>query len=102
MTNVVAESVNTLQCLASGRRTVAVPVYQRQYRWSIDSCRQLLEDIRSVADGADHQTHFIGSILSTANSSAADEDAIELTLIDGQQRVSTLTLLIAALRDTVK
>ena len=42
-----------------------VPVYQRQYRWDIGGCEQLLADIRAVADSEDRQTHFIGSILST-------------------------------------
>ena len=76
-----------------------VPVYQRQYRWDIGGCEQLLSDIRAVAASGDTETHFIGSILSTR--SAAD-DAAELVLIDGQQRITTLMLLIAALQHTVR
>lgn len=44
-------------------------------------------DIRAVADADDRQTHFIGSILATADTG----DAAALTLIDGQQRITTLT-----------
>ena len=101
-TNVDATAVNTIQWL-SGGSTIVVPVYQRQYRWDIDGCEQLLADIRSVAAGDDHHTHFIGSILSTRSSSAtgAPDGENELVLIDGQQRITTLMLLIAALQHSV-
>ena len=97
--SVRAEAVNTFEWLAAPGTTISVPVYQRQYRWGVDSCAELLADIRRVAGGDDPQTHFIGSILSTTSTSGG---VTEIALIDGQQRVSTLFLLIAALRETVK
>jgi hypothetical protein len=97
-TNVSADAVNTIEWLAAGRSAIAVPVYQRQYRWEIDGCQQLLDDIRGVATGDARQTHFLGSILYTATSSG---QVTERTLVDGQQRVATLMLLVAALRDTL-
>lgn len=96
--NLDATAVNTIQWLSSGP-TIVVPVYQRQYRWDIDGCEQLLSDIRAVADSGERQTHFLGSILSTRST---DGDASELVLIDGQQRITTLMLLIAALQHTVQ
>lgn len=96
-TNVDATAVNTIQWLSAGS-TIVVPVYQRQYRWDIDGCEQLLADIRSVASGGEGHTHFIGSILSTRSVTG---DGHELVLIDGQQRVTTLMLLIAAMQHTV-
>jgi len=99
-TNVDATAVNTIDWLSASDTTIVVPVYQRQYRWDIGGCEQLLGDIRAVAASDDGQTHFIGSILSTASTSA-DEDA-HLVLIDGQQRVTTLMLLIAALHHTLR
>lgn len=98
MTNVEAAGVNTVEWLAQAVTTIAVPVYQRHYRWDIDRCSLLLDDIRAVADSDARQTHFIGSILATAERG----DATVLTLIDGQQRITTLTLLAAALHHTVK
>ncbi|MFS0867246.1 DUF262 domain-containing protein [Microbacterium sp. 179-B 1A2 NHS] len=99
-TNVEATAVNTIGWLSASDTTIVVPVYQRQYRWDIGGCEQLLGDIRAVAatDAAD--THFIGSILSAASTSA-DDDA-HLVLIDGQQRITTLMLLIAALHHTLR
>ncbi|WP_060915172.1 DUF262 domain-containing protein [Microbacterium oleivorans] len=99
-TNVDATAVNTIDWLSASDTTIVVPVYQRQYRWDIGGCEQLLGDIRAVADTEDGQTHFIGSILSTASTSAADD--AHLVLIDGQQRVTTLMLLIAALHHTLR
>lgn len=116
-TNVDATAVNTIAWLSDPGTTIVVPVYQRQYRWDIGGCEQLLGDIRSVARSDDGQTHFIGSILSTANTAAAstgdsngasdshsssDSDDAALVLIDGQQRITTLMLLIAALHHTVR
>lgn len=96
-TNIAATAVNTIRWLSAADTTIVVPVYQRQYRWDIDGCEQLLADIRAVADSNDRHTHFIGSILSTS----AERDAAELVLIDGQQRITTLMLLVAALHHTV-
>ncbi|SDZ54264.1 DUF262 domain-containing protein [Herbiconiux ginsengi] len=100
-TNVEATAVNTIAWLSEASTTIVVPVYQRQYRWDIGGCEQLLGDIRAVADfGDDRHRHFIGSILSTAADD--DDDDAELVLIDGQQRITTLMLLVAALHHTVK
>lgn len=97
-TNVDATAVNTIAWL-SGDLTVVVPVYQRQYRWDIGACEQLLADVRAVADADHRHMHFIGSILSSVSGHG---EGAELVLIDGQQRLTTLMLLIAALHHTVK
>ena len=97
--NVEATAVNTIGWLSASDTTIVVPVYQRQYRWDIGGCEQLLADIRAVADTDDGHTHFIGSILSTASTSDADD--AHLVLIDGQQRITTLMLLVAALHHTL-
>jgi hypothetical protein len=98
-TNVEAHAVNTIGWLAEPQTAIVVPVYQRQYRWDIGGCEQLLADIRAVADLDERSMHFIGSILSAE--SPGDEGSGELVLIDGQQRITTLMLLIAALRHTI-
>ncbi|CAD5994015.1 DUF262 domain-containing protein [Agreia sp. COWG] len=98
-TNIDATAVNTVAWLSRDDTTIVVPVYQRQYRWDIGACEKLLADIRAVSASADRHTHFIGSILSTK--STDDHDDSELVLIDGQQRITTLMLLIAALQHTV-
>ena len=97
-TNVDATAVNTISWLSTDL-TVVVPVYQRQYRWDIGACEQLLADVRAVADSDERHMHFIGSILSSVSGRG---EGTELVLIDGQQRLTTLMLLVAALHHTVK
>ncbi|WP_298942187.1 DUF262 domain-containing protein [uncultured Microbacterium sp.] len=98
--HVDATAVNTIGWLSASDTTIVVPVYQRQYRWDIGACEQLLGDVRAVVDATGTHTHFIGSILSTA--STRDRDDAQLVLIDGQQRITTLMLLIAALHHTLQ
>ena len=98
-TNVEATAVNTIEWLAAGTTTIVVPVYQRQYRWDIGGCERLLSDIRAVAREDDAHRHFIGSILSAEDGASAESDLI---LIDGQQRITTLMLLVAALHHAVR
>jgi hypothetical protein len=96
-TNIDATAVGTISWLSTIDATIVVPVYQRQYRWDIGGCEQLLADVRAVADTDPHHMHFIGSVLSSLSAEAG-----ELVLIDGQQRITTLMLLVAALHDTVR
>ncbi|MEF2978048.1 DUF262 domain-containing protein [Subtercola sp. YIM 133946] len=103
-TNIDATAVNTIAWLSDAATSIVVPVYQRQYRWDIGGCEQLLGDVRAVADSDDRHTHFIGSILSTdsTESTTGAAEGSELVLIDGQQRITTLMLLVAALQHTVR
>ena len=96
-TNVEAHAVGTIEWLSAPGTAIVVPVYQRQYRWDIGGCERLLADIRAVAGQDAAHRHFIGSILSAQDSSETD-----LILIDGQQRITTIMLLVAALHHTVR
>lgn len=96
-TNVEATATGTVEWLSAPSTNIVVPVYQRQYRWDIGGCEKLLSDVRAVADEPEAHRHFIGSILS-----AADPDGGDLILIDGQQRVTTIMLLVAALHHAVR
>lgn len=98
-THVEAHAVSTIEWLSADATTIVVPVYQRQYRWDIGGCEQLLADIRAAAAGGPSHRHFIGSILSAEEST---HPGASLILIDGQQRITTLMLLVAALQHTVR
>ena len=103
-TNINATAVNTIAWLSAAETTIVVPVYQRQYRWDIGACEQLIADIRAVADSDERHMHFIGSILSSASTEptvGTGGGTAELVLIDGQQRITTLMLLIAAVHHSV-
>lgn len=79
-----------------GQRFV-IPEYQRPYRWGQDECETLWSDILSVfGDGSDIEEYFLGSIVTYKN------DNGELEIIDGQQRITTLTLLYRAFYEALK
>lgn len=76
-----------------------IPIYQRNYDWNEEQCKQLLEDIievgRSPKDEA--KVHFIGSIVYVCNDEYTTDEIEQYVIIDGQQRITTITLLLIAL-----
>lgn len=74
-----------------------IPVYQRKYDWKYDNCRQLYEDLKKIViDG--RESHFFGSIVSAV---VPNGSKIEYHIIDGQQRLTTITLLLLAIRNLI-
>lgn len=83
--------------LAISDTTFAIPVYQRNYDWTLSQCRQLLNDIIETGKNEDSSAHFIGSIVYVHDDVYSASDLTELTIIDGQQRLTTITLIYIAL-----
>lgn len=88
-------SVN--QFLKQPETQFVIPVYQRNYDWGIPQCKQLLDDI--IKSGADDKinSHFIGSIVYIQDKMFTSNEIKELVIIDGQQRITTITLIYIAL-----
>lgn len=78
-----------------------VPIYQRTYSWTERECRQLWEDIVRTGKNADVAAHFVGSIVYVEKGLYSVSSQSPLLVIDGQQRLTTLTLLIEALARTI-
>lgn len=70
-----------------------IPIYQRPYSWQKKQCEKLWEDIQNAAKN--DREHFIGSIVRFENSQ--EEEVTIHTVIDGQQRITTILLLISAM-----
>lgn len=70
-----------------------IPVYQRNYDWTSGQCKQLLDDIIEVGSSEKMKAHFIGSIVHIHDDLYLTSTIKELTVIDGQQRLTTLTLI---------
>ncbi len=79
--------------LASNKTQFVIPVYQRNYDWTIGQCKQLLDDILEVGTTKKMNAHFIGSIVYVHDDVYQTSRIKELTVIDGQQRLTTLTLI---------
>ncbi len=74
-----------------------IPIYQRVYSWEKEQCKELWDDIIKVGGDDKMDGHFIGSILYVLDGITHSDNA--LLIIDGQQRLTTITLLLTALRD---
>lgn len=83
--------------LASSETAFAIPVYQRNYDWTRVQCQQLFNDILAVGADESPSGHFIGSIVYVHDDVYTVSGLRELTIIDGQQRLTTLTLIYIAL-----
>lgn len=74
-----------------------VPIYQRLYSWQEAECAQLWADIMRAGSSSALGSHFTGSIVYVAKDQATNTSAEPDLIIDGQQRVTTVTLILAAL-----
>jgi uncharacterized protein with ParB-like and HNH nuclease domain len=84
-----------LEFLEGSRKRFIIPVYQRNYDWKQENCKQLFDDLVQVIR-ENKQSHFFGSIVSYAH--LRDE----VVLIDGQQRITTVSLILIAMINAMK
>jgi uncharacterized protein with ParB-like and HNH nuclease domain/predicted transport protein len=88
----------TLFHLVDGNKQFRVPIYQRAYSWRQEQCSRLLEDIKEIANAPDGTSHFLGSVVYVAEGNHMVAGVNSFLVIDGQQRLTTLSLLLLALR----
>ncbi len=87
----------TVENLFSGNKIYIVPDYQRTYAWEQDQLEDLLRDVESISE--DNQ-HFLGAIVVIPKAQNPKVDIYEI--VDGQQRMATLLIWLAAIRDFFK
>ena len=78
-----------------------IPIYQRAYSWEEKECRQLWRDILAAGRDPDIKAHFVGSIVYIEEGLSAISKRSPHLVIDGQQRLTTITLLLSALAEAV-
>ena len=89
---IVAESKPILQFIVGNR--FEVPIFQRTYSWEKTHCQQLWKDIERVGQGDNEEIHFVGSVVYALKGIS---DGTPLLVIDGQQRLTTLSLILEVL-----
>ena len=77
------------------RKRFVIPVYQRNYNWKKEQCKQLFDDLVALNRNG-KSSHFFGSIVSV------NENSKEFTIIDGQQRLTTVSLIMIAMIKSVE
>ena len=75
-----------------------IPVYQREYEWKLEHCKQLFNDLISTITN-NRSTHFFGSMVSATNPKGGRG---EYVIIDGQQRITTVSILLIAIHNILK
>lgn len=78
-----------------------IPIYQRTYSWTEKECRQLWDDIARCGSSEKIAVHFVGSIVYVESGLSQVTNQSPLLVIDGQQRLTTVSLLLAALAKAV-
>ncbi|MEL7541155.1 MAG: DUF262 domain-containing HNH endonuclease family protein [Pseudomonadota bacterium] len=92
MTQGLRAQESTLADLLCNGIEMAMPPYQRSYSWEISEAQALLSDLHDASESG--ESHFIGAIVLVRESSG------RFLIVDGQQRLTTLTILLSVLRDT--
>lgn len=87
-----------LRPIIEGTKQYVVPMFQRPYSWGTREWGVLWSDLESMSDQTESQDHFMGSIV-TMPSTSVPEGVTKYLLIDGQQRMTTLFIVLVLLRD---
>lgn len=95
-----ANKIRLLEFLGSGKRTFHIPVYQRNYDWKSEHCTRLFKDVEKIVLSEFKLNHFLGTVVYVVSS--VQPTFVEYVLIDGQQRVTSVTLLLKALYDVIE
>ncbi|WP_435737375.1 DUF262 domain-containing protein [Cellulosimicrobium sp. PMB13] len=98
----VSAKETNLEGVLEGKRQYQVPLYQRVYSWAQRQLDQLWRDIVQLASDRTNEpstTHFVGSLVLASSPDSGPVGVQRYLVVDGQQRLTTLTILLAALRD---
>ena len=90
-----------LRHLLEGTKQFMVPLFQREYRWKQDRWETLWNDLNELYEEDQPRPHFLGSIV-TLPIEPVPAGISKFLLIDGQQRLTTLMVLLAVIRDRAR
>lgn len=96
-----ANETKLLNFLQSSKQYV-IPIYQRTYSWLESECDQLWNDIVRAGQNSQQFVHFVGSVVHIEQDESTATLQAPKLVIDGQQRLTTVSLLLAALADAVE
>lgn len=90
-----------LQDIIEGTKQYVIPLFQRTYSWTTKEWEVLWKDLVELCEMENPRTHFIGSIVNMPTVSVP-EGVAKYLLIDGQQRLTTIFILLTLLRNKAK
>lgn len=87
-----------VEYMDGAKKRFVIPVYQRNYDWKMENCKQLFDDLVKIIRSG-RKSHFFGSIVSVYNPDGRNS---EYLIIDGQQRLTTVSLLFLAMYNLIE
>ena len=96
-----AHNASLLDLLSTNNRR-EIPVFQRVYSWGVEECERLWNDVVRAGSTANLRSHFTGSIVYVASGQGTATARKPHLVIDGQQRLTTVMLLLAALAEHIE
>jgi uncharacterized protein with ParB-like and HNH nuclease domain len=99
--NLMKASETTLRELLEGTKQFQIPLFQRRYSWDEKYWKTLWEDLLSIYNGEVEGGYFIGTVVTQSTPGTA-HGISPFIVIDGQQRLTTITLLLAVVRNLFK
>jgi uncharacterized protein with ParB-like and HNH nuclease domain len=90
-----------IQTIIDSQRQYVIPLFQRPYSWESPQWATLWQDLAELCEEEHPRNHFIGSLV-TMPSKSVPEGVTKYILIDGQQRLTTLLVLLAVIRDKAR
>lgn len=87
-----------VEYMEGSKKRFVIPVYQRNYDWKMENCKQLFDDLVKIVRNG-RKSHFFGSIVSVYNPDGRNS---EFLIIDGQQRLTTVSLLFLAMYNLIE
>ncbi len=87
-----------VEYMDGAKKRFVIPVYQRNYDWKMENCKQLFDDLVKIVRNG-RKSHFFGSIVSVYNPDGRNS---EYLIIDGQQRLTTVSLLFLAMYNLIE
>ena len=91
----IMDKISILTYLADNS-VLVIPKYQREYCWKKENCYELFDDLKTIISNSNDRTHYMGAIISSQDGNIK-RAGIRKNIIDGQQRLTTLSLLILAM-----
>lgn len=91
-----SEYINIDEFLSGAKKRFVIPVYQRDYSWRTTHCNTLWQDINKLVDSPEKTEHFIGTLVVVNHSKG------ERIIVDGQQRLTTVSLFLLAMHKFLK
>ena len=94
-----ARQISIDEFLSSSKTRFIIPVYQRNYDWQEENCKKLFTDIENIIKHNEEIEHFLGTVVYVLTK--IERDYEEYVLIDGQQRITSISLLLKALHEKI-